>query len=59
MANVFIDQGQQVLTENGQFFIVANKFIRYDRIMKDLFQEVSVIVETNRYHLIMGKNKRN
>ena len=59
MANVFIDQGQQVLTENGLLFLVANKFIRYDRIMKEFFQEVSVIVETNRYHLLLGKNKRN
>ena len=51
-AETFIKQTPGQLIVDGCLLIVANKFIRYDRLMKQSFGRVDIIAETSKYHLI-------
>jgi 16S rRNA G1207 methylase RsmC len=32
--------------------LVANRFIRYDRLMKNYFTEVKTLAETSKFHVL-------
>ena len=52
MAMAFIDQTWKVLEPGGQFWIVANRFIRYDRFLNRIFGSVETVHENERYHVL-------
>jgi len=52
MAQTFISHSRFILNTGGRLVIVANRFIRYDRLMKDVFGNVAVLVETGKFHLL-------
>ena len=54
IANAFIQQSWQALEKRGRFLLVANRFIRYDRLMEQTFTEVRCIAQTGRYHVLLG-----
>ncbi len=56
VANAFIQQSCQALEPGGQLLIVANKFIRYEKIMKSYFKTVKEIVQSPRYHVLSGES---
>jgi 16S rRNA (guanine1207-N2)-methyltransferase len=56
VANAFIQQSCQALEPGGQLLIVANKFIRYEKIMRSYFKTVEEIVQSPRYHILRGEN---
>jgi 16S rRNA (guanine1207-N2)-methyltransferase len=57
ITQAFIHQSYQALEAGGQLWMVANKFIRYDRIMQTVFGNVCGMVETNRFHIIASEKR--
>jgi 16S rRNA (guanine1207-N2)-methyltransferase len=55
VAQAFIEGARHALAPGGQLMLVANKFIRYDRLMRALFDEhVECLAETGRYHVLLA-----
>jgi 16S rRNA (guanine1207-N2)-methyltransferase len=52
MSRVFIAQAHQILQPGGRLVVVANKFIRYDRLMENVFGNVARLAETGKYHVL-------
>jgi 16S rRNA (guanine1207-N2)-methyltransferase len=51
MAQTFIVHSAQILEDTGRLILVANRFIRYDRIMRDVFREVEITAETGKFQV--------
>lgn len=47
-----LQQSHQALVSGGQLILVANRFIRYDLLMKDIFGNVKILAQNNRYHVL-------
>ncbi len=45
-------QAPAYLKKHGQLFLVANRFLRYEPILAEVFQSVSVINENSRFKII-------
>jgi 16S rRNA (guanine1207-N2)-methyltransferase len=54
IAQAMIAQSHQALKPGGQLVIVANRFIRYDRLIKEIYGNVSIPAETGIFHLLSG-----
>jgi len=57
IAQTFIADSWRVLVPGGRLVLVANKFIRYDRQMQSIFDQVEVLAETNKYHVLSGTKR--
>jgi 16S rRNA (guanine1207-N2)-methyltransferase len=55
MAQAFIEQSWQVLATGGTLSLVANRFIRYEHVLKMFFSQVSVEAETGKYRVLTGR----
>jgi 16S rRNA (guanine1207-N2)-methyltransferase len=55
VAGAFIEQSFLALETGGQLYCVANRFIRYEKIMELHFQSVELLVQSPRYHILCGK----
>jgi 16S rRNA (guanine1207-N2)-methyltransferase len=55
MALAFIAQAQRALVGGGGLLLVANRFLPYDKAMRQVFAEVVSVAQDNRYHLLLGK----
>ena len=55
VAHAFIQQSCQALAPAGQVYFVANRFIRYEKIMQSYFLSVVEIAQSPRYHVLCGK----
>jgi 16S rRNA (guanine1207-N2)-methyltransferase len=55
VAQAFIEQSWQALEKGGRFLLVANRFIRYDRLMEKLYPRVEVKTQTNLYQVLQGE----
>jgi len=55
IAQAFIQQSWQALESGGSLVLVANKFIRYDRLMEEFFNKVTLVKDTNRFRVWSGK----
>lgn len=51
----FIIAAAQALKPNGQFWLVANKHLPYERLMREGFAETSVVVQKDGYKVLMGR----
>lgn len=54
IAIALIRQSFQALNKGGQLVIVANKFIRYDRLIDETFSNITCLAETGKYHVLSG-----
>ncbi len=54
MAQALIGQSYQVLEPGGKLVIVANRFIRYDRLIESFFGNVSTLADSGRFHVLSG-----
>jgi 16S rRNA (guanine1207-N2)-methyltransferase len=54
IAETMIRQSFQALNPNGQITIVANRFIPYDRLINEIFGNVSCLIESGRFHVLSG-----
>ena len=52
ITNSLLHQAHHALRPEGKIILVANRFIRYDYLLKNIFQNVDVLAETNRYHVL-------
>ncbi len=49
-----ISQSFQALNTGGQLVIVANRFIRYERLIEKFFGNVTVIGSSSKFHVLSG-----
>ncbi|MCD4687565.1 MAG: methyltransferase, partial [Anaerolineae bacterium] len=47
-----VRESAHVLYPGGRLRIVANRFLPYDRVMRDTFGNLRTIVHTGRYHVL-------
>lgn len=52
VARAFIEQSQAALQKGGRLVIVANRFIRYDRLMGDIFRKVQIVADDGHFHVL-------
>jgi 16S rRNA (guanine1207-N2)-methyltransferase len=55
IAEAMIRQSYRALNPHGQMTIVANRFIPYDRLINEIFGNVSCLSESGRFHVLSGK----
>lgn len=54
-AQTFIIHARHLLEKGGRLVLVANRFIPYDRLMKEVFEKVDLLAETSKYHVLQGR----
>lgn len=54
MADTLIIKAKERLKKDGKLLIVANRFLNYDKPMRNLYSQVSKIAENGKYHIIEG-----
>lgn len=59
IAQAMIRQSFQALNQGGRLVIVANRFIRYDRLIKETFGNASILAESGKFHLLSGLKSSN
>jgi 16S rRNA G1207 methylase RsmC len=52
VAQTMILNSRQALAPGGQLILVANKFIRYDRLMQQIYGNIVCLKETGKYHVL-------
>ena len=52
IAETVIRHARALLDPGGRLLVVANKFIRYDRLMGELYSGVRIVAATGRFHLL-------
>jgi 16S rRNA (guanine1207-N2)-methyltransferase len=52
VAQQFVRDAAEVLAPSGRLYLVANRFIRYERIMGGLFAEVKTAYQDRRYRVL-------
>jgi 16S rRNA (guanine1207-N2)-methyltransferase len=52
VAATIIEDARRLLSPGGRLVLVANRFIRYDRLMAKLFKRVHVLAENRRFHVL-------
>lgn len=55
MTRAFIQGAYQALEPGGRLMLVANRFIRYDRWMDELFGNIQAIAQTRQYHVLQSR----
>ena len=54
VAHTLIAHAHQVLRPGGQLIVVANRFIRYNRLITQIFGRAIPLRETGRFHVLAG-----
>jgi 16S rRNA (guanine1207-N2)-methyltransferase len=54
IAHTLIVQAFQLLNPGGRLILVSNIFIRYDRLMSQVFGSVQVLAATGKFHVLAG-----
>ena len=54
VASAFIEQSYAALELGGRLYIVANRFIRYEKIIEVYFKQVVQVVQSPRFHVLCG-----
>lgn len=55
-AETLIAQSRQLLHPGGSLVLVANRFLRYEKTMRDFFPKVEVLAENSQFHLLRAVN---
>jgi 16S rRNA (guanine1207-N2)-methyltransferase len=58
IAEAMIRQSYQALNPDGQMTIVANRFIPYDRLINEIFGNVSCLIESGKFRVLSGNKIR-
>jgi 16S rRNA (guanine1207-N2)-methyltransferase len=53
-STALIQQASSILMPEGRLLLVANKFIRYEKIISDFFTKVELVAQNSRYHLLQA-----
>lgn len=57
MAEAFIQQSREALAPGGRLVLVANRFIRYERLLAAHFSQVQMLAETRSYHVLAARQQ--
>ena len=55
----FIREAAQVLRPRGRFYLVANRFLKYEPIMRACFHSVEEVGGNTRYKVLLATNPNN
>lgn len=55
ITQAFVQQSWQALNPGGLLWLVANRFIPYDKIIAQFFGKVTRLAETNRYYVLRAQ----
>ena len=55
IAQTLISNGYQKLNPGGSLLIVANRFIRYERLMHQIFHNVKILQESGKFHVLSSQ----
>jgi 16S rRNA (guanine1207-N2)-methyltransferase len=58
IAHALIASAFHILEPGGQLRLVANRFIRYNHLMSELFGNVSVVAQTPAYHVLSSTKQQ-
>lgn len=58
VAHVFIEQARRVLGADGRLVLVANRFIRYERVIERFFARVRVLAQTRSFQVLEASGAR-
>jgi 16S rRNA (guanine1207-N2)-methyltransferase len=58
IAHALIENSYQALDPGGRLVIVANRFIKYDRLIQEIYGNVSIMSESGKYHVLSGLKSR-
>lgn len=53
-SSALIQQASSILMPEGRLLLVANKFIRYEKIISEFFSKVEIVAQNSRYHLLQA-----
>jgi 16S rRNA (guanine1207-N2)-methyltransferase len=56
-AQQFVRDAAHVLNQDGKLYLVANRFIRYERMMRELFSRVTTAYEDNRFRVLVADGR--
>jgi len=56
ITTALIQQASQSLLPGGRLVLVANKFIRYEQLLKQFFTSINILKENNRFQVIEARN---
>jgi 16S rRNA (guanine1207-N2)-methyltransferase len=56
--HALIQQAHRVLKKKGRLILVANRFIRYEKIIANYFESVNITQQTSKYHVITAQNPK-
>lgn len=56
-AENFINQSPKHLKKQGTFLVVANKFLRYEPLIDESFQNITTIQQNNKFKLLLSVKK--
>jgi 16S rRNA (guanine1207-N2)-methyltransferase len=59
IAERFIQDAASILQPNGRFYLVANRFLKYESTLTSCFKEVQEISGNSRYKVLFASNGRN
>ncbi len=54
VAHALIENSLRALNPGGRLTIVANRFIRYDRLIKEIYGNISIVAESGKFHVLSG-----
>jgi 16S rRNA (guanine1207-N2)-methyltransferase len=54
VTQAFVAQAYQVLEPGGQLWLVANRFLRYERMVEGIFQKVEIVAANSRYQVFQA-----
>ena len=54
VAQVFVTHGRQLLNPGGRIVLVANRFLRYDELLRAHYARVERSAQTPSYHVLLG-----
>jgi 16S rRNA (guanine1207-N2)-methyltransferase len=54
VAEILIENSFRALKPNGRLTIVANRFIRYDRLIREIYGNISIVAESGKFHVLSG-----
>ncbi len=55
VAATIVDDARHLLNPGGRLVLVANRFIRYDRLMRGRYTSIRILAETGKFHVLEGK----
>jgi 16S rRNA (guanine1207-N2)-methyltransferase len=59
IAERFIQDASSILMPNGRFYLVANRFLKYEPALTSCFKKVQEVGGDSRYKVLLASNSRN